>query len=90
MKIATIYVVKKEDKSQENGKRRKTGSKEKVIKCGNSKKLLREKQSEKEKEIVLKEGWAKTFSNLESRCSIFVGQIITNLEAFKSQNTHLL
>ena len=90
MKIETIYDVKKENKSQENEKRRKTGSKEKAIKYGNSNKLLRDKQFEKEKEIVLREGWAKKFSNLESRCSIFFRQIITNLEAFKSLNTHLL
>lgn len=59
MKIETIYDAKKENKSQENEKRRKTGSKEKAIKYGNSNKLLRDKQFEKEKEIVLREGWAK-------------------------------
>lgn len=86
MKIANIYDVKKENKSQGS-----ESSKENAREYGKSDKLLRDKPSEKEwKRNSSRRGWTRKFWSFERRCSISVGQIITNLEAFKSLYTQLL
>lgn len=50
--------------------------------------LLRDKSSEKKrKRTIGGRGRTKKFWSFESRCSIFVGKIITHLKAFRSLHT---